>query len=257
MTDVTHHYTTAPNEADRLHRTPHGRLEHLRTRELVRRHMTSPARVLDVGGGTGVHARWPAADGHHVHLIDIVPDHVDTASRLPGVTASVGDARDLPVRTDTVDAVLLMGPLYHLLAPTDRAQALAEARRVLRPGGTLVAAAISRYLSALETGTTGNLGPALIGPVGKVIASGRYDGHVGFTETHWHTADELHDEISAAGFRAPIVYGVEGPAWPTLDAVGIDGFDDHVESALRCARLLETDPLMINGSAHFLAFARS
>jgi len=43
------------------------------------------------------------------------------------------------------DAVLLMGPLYHLLAEDDRRTALAEARRVLKPGGPLFATFISRY----------------------------------------------------------------------------------------------------------------
>ncbi|MEU4805304.1 class I SAM-dependent methyltransferase [Actinosynnema sp. NPDC023587] len=256
MTDLTRHYTAVFAEDDRLHRTPHGRLEFLRTRELVRRHLTGPARVLDVGGGTGVHARWLAADGHRVHLVDVVPAHVDTASALPGVTAEVGDARDLPVQDGDVDVVLLLGPLYHLVSAADRARALAEARRVLRPGGVLVAAAISRYLSALEAGTTGALTPDLVAPIAEVIACGRYDGHVGFTETHWHTAGELRDEVAAAGFRDVAVHGVEGPAWPALDVAGTDGFDDLVDAALRCARLVEDDPLLINASAHFLAFAR-
>lgn len=255
MTDVTRHYTEVFAEDDRLHRTPHGRLEYLRTRELVRRHLSPPARVLDVGGGTGVHAKWLAQDGHAVHLVDVVPAHVGSASALPGVTAAVGDARDLPVADGSVDAVLLMGPLYHLVAARDRARALAEARRVLRPGGTLVAAAISRYLSALEAGTTGALTPDLVGRVAEVIGSGRYDGHVGFTETHWHTAGELRDEVTAAGFRDAVVHGVEGPAWPALDVAGPDEFDERVEAALHSARLLENDPLLINASAHFLAFA--
>jgi len=47
-------------------------------------------------------------------------------------------------------AVLVMGPLYHLTARDDRLQALREARRVLTRPGILVAAAISRYASALD-----------------------------------------------------------------------------------------------------------
>ncbi|WP_261808657.1 bifunctional 2-polyprenyl-6-hydroxyphenol methylase/3-demethylubiquinol 3-O-methyltransferase UbiG [Nonomuraea sp. C10] len=58
----------------------------------------APARVLDVGGGTGVHAEWLAADGYDVELIDPVPLHVARAERLPGVTARLGHARALPAR---------------------------------------------------------------------------------------------------------------------------------------------------------------
>jgi ubiquinone/menaquinone biosynthesis C-methylase UbiE len=255
-TDLVRHYTTN-TESIRLARTPHGRLEFLRTQELLRRFLTAPATVLDVGGGTGVHAEWLARDGHTVHLIDMVPAHVDAAVTLPRVTAQVGDARQLPVADSSVDAVLILGPLYHLVDPADRARALAEAQRVLRPEGMLAAAGISRYLSAMEAGANGTLDTNLIPSVTTVIATGHYDGHIGFTSTHWHTADELRAEIQAAGLDDVEVYGVEGPAWAALDVAGVDEFPTRMHAALHCARLVEQDPLLINASAHFLAVARS
>ncbi|SDI76241.1 Methyltransferase domain-containing protein [Actinokineospora alba] len=109
-TDVDRHYSTNA-ETSRLARTPHGRLEFLRTQELLRRVLTTRAKVLDVGGGTGVHAEWLARDGHSVHLIDVVAAHATAAATLPGVTAVVGDARGLPVADNSVDVVLMLGPL--------------------------------------------------------------------------------------------------------------------------------------------------
>lgn len=122
------------------------RLEFWRTQDVLRRLLpTAPARVLDVGGGSGIHAEWLARDGHEVHLLDPVPLHVEQAARLPGVEARVGDARELPGQDASYDVVLLLGPLYHLPERADRVRALSEARRVVRPGGPVVAATINRF----------------------------------------------------------------------------------------------------------------
>ncbi|PPJ35346.1 hypothetical protein C5E45_26165 [Nocardia nova] len=72
----------------------------------------------------------------------------------------------------------------------------------------------------LETGTSGTLDDTLGPAVRTVIATGDYDGHVGFMRTHWHTADELRSEMEAAGLGDVQVYGIEGPAWPALDRMG-------------------------------------
>jgi ubiquinone/menaquinone biosynthesis C-methylase UbiE len=74
-----------------------------------------------------------------------VPLHVEQAGL--GV---VGDARELPFDDASADAVLLLGPLYHLIEAVDRLAALREARRVLTPGGVLAAATISRLASTFD-----------------------------------------------------------------------------------------------------------
>jgi SAM-dependent methyltransferase len=243
-------YYDEESESTRLTRSPHGRLEYLRTQELLRAALpTSGARILDVGGATGIHAEWLAADGHQVHVIDLVPSHVAAAAGLPGVTAELADARTLPCADASADAVLLLGPLYHLRDPADRQQALRSARRVLRAGGVLAAAGISRYIGLLEAGA--GMVDAPTGPLRTVIDTGHYDGHVGFMAAYFHTAAELQTEVESAGFTDVVVYGVEGPSWPALDVSG--EFDSRRDAALRCARLVERDPLLINASAHLLA----
>jgi ubiquinone/menaquinone biosynthesis C-methylase UbiE len=247
--DLIAHYGDGSTEQSRLDRSPHGRLEFRRTQELLRRHLTRPgARILDVGGGTGVHAAWLAADGHEVHVLDVVPAHV--------VTADVGDARFLPAADGSVDAVLLFGPLYHLVSAVDRAAALAEAARVLRPGGQLFAAGISRYLSLMEKGANGSLTAGVEPVLRRALATGDHDERLSFVTAHFHTADELRAEVTAAGLGDIEVYGVEGPVWPALDQAGLGAFDDLVDAAVRCARLVETDPALVNASAHLLAVAR-
>jgi SAM-dependent methyltransferase len=140
------------------------RIEFARTKELLERHLpAAPARVLDVGGGPGAYAGWLAASGYTVHLIDPVPLHVEQAASLAaesesGFTTALGDARGLEEPDASYDAVLLLGPLYHLTNRDERVRALAEARRVARPGGVVAAAAISRFASLLDGLRSGHLG---------------------------------------------------------------------------------------------------
>ncbi|HKF18591.1 MAG TPA: methyltransferase domain-containing protein, partial [Candidatus Dormibacteraeota bacterium] len=95
--EIVEHYETI-REEDRI-TGGLGHLELLRTHEVLRRHLPSPpARVIDVGGGPGVHAQWLADSGYRVHVVDLTPRHVSQVlSTLgsKGVTAEVGDAREL------------------------------------------------------------------------------------------------------------------------------------------------------------------
>jgi 2-polyprenyl-3-methyl-5-hydroxy-6-metoxy-1,4-benzoquinol methylase len=112
-----------------------GELEQIRTKELIER--ASPKNrsvIVDVGGAAGVYSLWLARQGHEVHLIDPVPDHVARAQaasegqamhRLSG--CEVGDARDLRRPDASADVVLMLGPLYHLTERGDRLRALREA----------------------------------------------------------------------------------------------------------------------------------
>src|SRR5437660_5084703 len=125
-------------ENERLDREE-GKLERCRTQELLLRYLPAPpVVVLDVGGGTGQYATWLAEHGYTVHLVDPVPLHLDQARarsaaqpQAPLASVSGGDARRLDWPSEHVDAVLLLGPLYHLTERSDRLRALNEAWRVL------------------------------------------------------------------------------------------------------------------------------
>ncbi len=146
--DIDEHYRQR-DEGSRL-LSGSGRLELVRIRELLGRFLPKqPSVVLDVGGGTGIHALWLAREGYEVHLIDAHEPHVDAARaasegqpEAPLATCEVGDARKISRPDGSADAVLMFGPLYHLTEHGERLAALREARRVLAEGGLLLAMAI-------------------------------------------------------------------------------------------------------------------
>ncbi|MDN3351488.1 class I SAM-dependent methyltransferase [Actinomadura sp. DC4] len=260
--EIIDYYTSVYDEASRLSARSDGRLEFLRTQELLRRHLPAPpAGVLDVGGGPGVHARWLVADGYAVHLVDPVERHLRQAESS-GCGTELGDARSLTAADANYDAVLLLGPLYHLTERDDRVRALREARRVLRPGGTLAVAAISRHAALLDLAAIGRLDRDAADILSLVLATGRHDDRLGFTTAYFHTVGELRSEVTEAGFAGVRIYGVEGPAWPALKGIEVRTGESLTgsplaESALLAARIAESDPALLAASSHLLAVAQS
>ena len=238
---------------------PVGRLEWLRTREILAAVLPpAPARLLDVGGGPGVHARALAADGYAVRLLDLTPAHVAQArdGDVP-LDADVADARDLPEPDGRYDAVLLMGPLYHLPARRDRVRALREAVRVARPGGVVVAAAISRYAGPLDFASSGSFDGAWVERTERLATDGVNDVRGGFTIAYFHRVVELVAECTDAGLPEVTVHGVEGPAWVAAEAAaGGPLAEDVLGSALRLARAVDTERELVAASAHLLAVGR-
>ena len=256
--DLRGFYTERYREDDRLRAQPHGVLERLRTQELLLRHLPPPpGLVVDVGGATGVHAEWLVECGYEVVLVDLVAEHVAAAAGIDGVRAVVGDARALPLEDASADAVLVLGPLYHLLERADRLAALGEAVRVARGGAVVAAAAVSRHATVIDLGAKGRLPPAAGAVVRALHETGDFDGSFGFTRCHFHTADELAAELAAACVLEAVVYGIEGPTWSALDAHGMDRLDDLLESALVAARAVERDPALMAASAHLLGVGRA
>jgi ubiquinone/menaquinone biosynthesis C-methylase UbiE len=140
--EIEAHYLQG-GESERLS-NEWGELERLRTQAILARHLPSaPAVILDVGGGAGAYAFPLAKQGYEVHLIDPVELHLEQArsyAEASGVSlASItqGDARQLDFPASRADAVLLLGPLYHLVERSDRLQVLLEALRILKPRGVL------------------------------------------------------------------------------------------------------------------------
>jgi SAM-dependent methyltransferase len=253
-------YYAQLGERSRLAEDPMGQLEFLRTRELLTRWLPSPpAQVVDVGGATGAHARWIAELGHRVHVIDPELGQVIEAARLPGVTACVGEARALPRADATADVVLMLGPLYHLPSRADRLLAWSEALRVVRPGGVVAAAVILRRASLLDFASMGRLDEENLARIAVTLRTGEHDPVLGFTDAYFHTADELRTELEEVGLGEAKVLPIEGPGVLAVRGVHRAGgvvSSELLDSAVRLARVAESDPAMIEVGSHLLGVGR-
>ncbi len=263
---ITAYYDRAPEET-RLEQDVF-QLEEARTRELIRRFAPPPpATVIDVGGAAGAYALWLAAAGYEVHLLDAVPRLVAEAERRsvaaerPLASCRVGDARSLNLPDTIADMVLLLGPMYHLTDAGDRAQSLREAARILKPGGWLFAAAISRWASALDGLARDLLQDAVFANiVQQDLRDGQHRNPTErldyFTTAYFHRPEELASEVGVAGLALHGVFGLEGPGWILPDVAQRMADPARRASLLSVARMLETEPSVLGWSAHLLAVAR-
>jgi len=255
-------------EADEVSRLNTGwfQLEHARTQELILRYLPpAPGTIIDAGGGAGVYACWLAARGYRVHLVDPVPKHVEQArsasSRQPETplaSAELGDARCLPHDENTADAILLMGPLYHLVDREDRITCLREAHRVLRPGGLLWAAGISHFASLLDSLVHGFFTDPNFAPIlERDLEDGQHRNPTTnaqyFTDAYFHRPGELSRELQAAGFQVLEVLPIEGPGWLALEFDRLWNDPVQRERLLTAARKMEREPSILGASSHIMA----
>lgn len=265
--EIMRHYEDT-DEASRL-RTGWFQLEHARTQELILRHLLpAPATVIDAGGGAGTHACWLASRGYHVHLIDPVPKHVEqarAASTLqlehPLSSAEIGDARRLPHADSTADAVLLLGPLYHLTSRDDRLAALREAHRVLRPGGLVWGAAISHFASLFDSLAHGFFDDPAFAPIlARDLEEGQHrnstSNPVYFTDAFLHRPGELSQDFLGAGFRLVELVAIEGPGWLARDFDRLWTDPVQRERLLAVVRKIEREPSVLGATSHIMAIGR-
>jgi 2-polyprenyl-3-methyl-5-hydroxy-6-metoxy-1,4-benzoquinol methylase len=115
----------------------------------IDRYVKPGFRVLDVGGGPGRYSLHLASRGAEVTLYDLSNENIRFTKKKAAETglhigAVCGDARFLNENVEGMfDAILLMGPLYHLTGEADRARAVRACIQKLKPGGYLFAAFIS------------------------------------------------------------------------------------------------------------------
>jgi len=257
-------YDASPeHEWERLNRH---RTELAVTLRALKEHLPpSPAKILDCGGGPGRYAIELARQGYQVTLFDLSDGNIAlaktkaTAANVDLAGIHQGTATDLSrYANNTFDAVLLMGPLYHLLENKDRQEAIAEANRVLKPGGILFAAFITRYAPLKWSAAndpewffTHQDEAFAILETGKLPPRGISDGE--FVAYFAHPA-EVKPLIGEQGFWIKNLIGLEGLVSEIEEKVNLlsgDAWNSWVDLNYKLA----SDPSLHGAAEHLLAIA--
>jgi len=149
--DIAEFYNANPDgEHDRLERH---QLEYDLTWRYLHEYLPAQGTILEVGAATGRYTVELARRGYQVTAVDLSAallercrQHLADAGVGARVQLVVADARDLgEIQARQFDAVLCMGPLYHLIEAADRKLALQEMVDRLRAGGLIFSSFLSRF----------------------------------------------------------------------------------------------------------------
>lgn len=198
-------------------------VEFLSSMELIGEKLPRKARILDLGAGTGRYSLALAAMGHQVHAVELVEKHARMMvdKRQPGMELVVQCADALTaldrLPDNSFDAVLCMGPLYHLHDDQERLQCLRACARVCKPEGFVYAAFINGDMVIITQ--------TLLYDGGPYLTSGDFDPQrfdlVDFP-FKFDTLEEAEALCAAAGLQMEVQMGSDG--LNELHGVAVDAF---------------------------------
>ena len=255
----------------RLENPDDGAVEFAVTCQALDTYLSPNARVLDIGGGPGRYTIWLAQRGHHASLADLCPELLSIARTKiaqAGVDAMVeevveADARDLSHWADSsFDAVLSLGPFYHLPDPNDRDRAASELRRVLRVGGPAFVALIPRYAFLRRTLAIPDERRHMAQPdfVKRVLEEGVFINDVPgrFTGGYGVLPGEVPPFFEQHGFTTLALLAAEGIAASSHPALSELAASDPTayQAALDVIIRTSSDPSILGMAGHLLYVGR-
>jgi len=200
---------TGADEDSRLTRQYIAQMEFDTTMHVLQGFITPGTKVCELGAATGRYSLTFAKQGCDVTAVELVPDQVEilkqnAQSQSAKLKVYQGNACEVPfIASDSQDVCVVLGPLYHLQSSTERAQAMREAKRILKPGGTLAVAYISRYFVA---GMFAQKFPELITP--EILTELRTQGTVSsakadsfFNVGYFATPEQMEALLTEQGMK--------------------------------------------------------
>ena len=141
-------------EYNRLTETPLREAEFQLITELLDEYIPNGSAIVDIGSGPGRYAEHLLKRNCKVGVVDLsskslkaFSDRMENSHCQSNIIFNqVSCATQLDWIADhSADAILLMGPLYHLIDEAHRTVALAHCSRILKPGGYLFSVFLSRF----------------------------------------------------------------------------------------------------------------
>ena len=267
----TYYASFGEREWARLEDPEDGSVEFAVTCQTLATYLPRDARVLDIGGGPGRYTIWLAQRGHRVTLADLSPELLSIArTKISQAGAGamvekvvVADARDLSHwADDSFDAVLSLGPFYHLTDPDDRILAASELSRVLRVGGTAFVALMPRYAFLRRTLAIPDERRHLTQPdfVRRVLEKGVFINDVPgrFTDGYGVLTEDVSPFFEQHGFTTLTLLAAEGIAESSQTALSELAVSDPIayQAVLDVIMSTASDPSILGMAAHLLYVGR-
>ena len=151
LEDKIKQYYEGYDEDRRLIKDNSHSIEFITTAKYLDKYVSQSDKVIEVGAGTGRYSFYFAENGCEVTALELSEKHVDIMkNRLKNKELNMkihqGNALDLSkFEESTYDVVLCLGPIYHLSKEEDRTKCINEALRILKPGGYIAVAYISKF----------------------------------------------------------------------------------------------------------------
>ena len=251
------------NEEKRLN-SRHGQAEFYVTMHYLNQYLTrleergvpkDQIRILDVGAGTGRYAIPLSERGYDVTAVEPVHHNLGRLRAMgPKVTAYEGRAEKLKhIKDASFDIVLFFGPMYHLKEESLRLQAMAEAKRALKPGGHLMISYIMNDYSILMYGFKEH-------HIKEALATGMIDKDFHCTESanplyHYARLEDIYHLSEQSGFTREKILSADGPAnhmRPILNSLDEEEFAVFLQYQLSvCER-----PELLGAGCHTLDILR-
>lgn len=228
--DKVRNYYKSFDEQNRLLSSNSGRLEFETTMEILKKYLPEKATVLDLGGGAGAYSFPLAAEGYEVYLADLSEELIGKAKEYGRtqdacpIAYDVRNATNLGAYKDEqFDVVILLGPLYHLLEESERKQCVSEIRRVLKPGGLVIAGFIPRLSGSIGIVDRYFNHPGQVNEniLQRVFETGQFSNllDVGFQEGYYPSVDEIEELFSTYGFDKKLIRSLRGFGYEKEDAL--------------------------------------